>query len=163
MDKSTPRAQALAGKVASVFKRRSNLPSTAGPPPYILSRRCRFERLLSLVTLTPLLLLSIPALTLKAYSYSFIESNTEMGFYLVDEKTGEAMQDALVAALPLKVYRVPEKLVLVVAMISILLSLLHLGYLAWDWKTCIRVSQPYIGTGRKHSNKSTDSNSRLPS
>lgn len=140
MDNITPRTQAFARKAASVFKRRNDVNSTALPPPYTLSRQSRSERLLSIITLTLLLLLSVPALALKAYSYSFIESNVEMGFYLVNEQTGEAMEDALVAALPHNVFRVAEKLVLVVAMTSILLSLIHLAFVAWDWRACVRVS-----------------------
>lgn len=162
MEKITPRIQAFA---SSVFKRRNmsanDMSQDARPPPYVLSRQCRFERLLSLVTLTLLLMLSIPALALKAYSYSFIESNMEMGFYLVNEETGKVAEDALVAALPLHLFRVPEKLVLVVAMISILLSMLHLIYVACDWKACMRVSGPYIVGNILHPNRATDSDSRL--
>lgn len=163
MEKITPRIQALA---SSIFKRRNDMSANdmsqdARPPPYVLSRQCRFERLVTLVTLTLLLILSIPALALKAYSYSFIESNMEMGFYLVNEQTGKAMEDALVAALPLHLFRVPEKLVLVVAMISILLSMLHLIFVVCDWKACMRVSGPYIVGNILHPNRATDSDSRL--
>ena len=108
MEKITPRFQAFA---SLVFKRRSDMSANALPPPYVLSRRCRFERLFSLVSLTLLLMLSIPALALKAYSYSFIESNMEMGFYLVNEQTGKTMEDALVAALPLHLFRVSDPIV----------------------------------------------------
>lgn len=131
----------ITNKIALVFKRRNNMSSNDQPPPYKLDHRCRFERVVSVTTLTLLLLFSIPTLALKAYSYSFIESNVEMGFYLINEQTGETQMDALVAALPLNIFRVPEKLVLVVSMISILLSLIHLAFIIWDWRTCLRVSQ----------------------
>lgn len=163
MDKITARNEALAGKIASVFKRRNKMSATAQPPPYILDRHCRFERLISVATITLLLLLSIPALALKAYSYSFIESNVEMGFYLVDEQTGETQTNALVAALPLNIFRVPEKLVLVVSMVSILLSIIHLAFIAWDWKTCLRVSYLHTWQRESRADNHSDPNQRFPS
>ncbi|KAF1926152.1 uncharacterized protein M421DRAFT_40695, partial [Didymella exigua CBS 183.55] len=95
----------------------------------------RLSRFLSVISLTLLLLLSIPTLVLKAFGYNFIEINAEMGFYLVnDEGQGKPADNGLVAALPHNLFRVPEKLVLVVAMLNILLSMAHLGFLVWDWR-----------------------------
>ncbi|KAH6639819.1 hypothetical protein C7974DRAFT_139343 [Boeremia exigua] len=138
MDKINSRGQAL---VSRVFKRSSNDSSMDAPPPYNDSRQYRSMRLLSTVALALLLLLSIPALALKTYSYSFIESNSGMGFYLVDAETQVPdARDILVAALPSNLFRVPEKLVLVVAMLNILLSMAHLAFVAWDWR-CGRRTQ----------------------
>jgi hypothetical protein len=150
MNKITSKVQAVVGKV----KRRNSTAPSAGPPPYIHDRTYRLSRILSVVLLTLLLLLSIPALTLKVYGYNFIEINGEMGFYLVNNETpgpgeGNHMGDALVAALPHSLFRVPEKLVLVVAMLNILLSMAHLGFVAWDWKAARRVGslQPEHANG----------------
>lgn len=143
MNKVTPQVQAIASKFSSDFMHRNNVSSTVNPPPSDDDRRYRLARLLSVVSLTLLLLLSIPALILKAYSYSFIESNAEMGFYLVnDEVQGEPEGENLVAALPHNLFCAPGKIVLVVAMLNILLSMSHLAFVAWDWKICRRVSRP---------------------
>ncbi|KAJ4994180.1 hypothetical protein SVAN01_00009 [Stagonosporopsis vannaccii] len=128
-------SQAFAGKFSSIIKQRSNPSSTIAPGIHNHNRQYRSIRLLSTLLLSLLLLLSVPALALKAYSYSFIESNIEMGFYLINNENQMAVQaETLVAALPLNLFRVPEKLVLVVAMLNILLSMAHLAFVAWDWK-----------------------------
>lgn len=137
MNKITSKVQAIVGKVKGCY----NVSPSVDPPPYIHDRTYRLSRLLSVVSLTLLLLLSIPALVLKAYSYNFIEINAEMGFYLVNEEVqGEPAGDNLVAALPHNLFRVPEKIVLVVAMLNIVLSMAHLVFVAWDWKAGRRVS-----------------------
>jgi hypothetical protein len=137
MNKVTSKVQAVVGKVKG---RNSTIPSV-NPPPYVHDRTYRVSRLLSVVLLTLLLLLAIPALVLKAYGYNFIELNAEMGFYLVNNgAAGDPVGDNLVAALPHNLFRVPEKLVLVVAMLNILLSMAHLGFVVWDWRTGRRVS-----------------------
>jgi len=140
MNRITSRVQAVIGKVRG---RNSSTPN-ANPPPYIHDRTYRVSRLLSVVLLTLLLLLSIPALALKVYGYNFIEINGEMGFYLVAKEApgpgeGNHMGDSLVAALPHNLFHVPEKFVLVVAMLNILLSMAHLGFVAWDWKAARHV------------------------
>jgi hypothetical protein len=141
MNKLAPPIQATARKISSIFRPRSNAPSSVRPPPYSDDRHDRLSRLVSAASLTLLLLLSISTLVLKAYSYSFIESNVEMGFYLVnDEVQGAPQSENLVAALPLSLFRVPERLVLVVAMLNILLNLGHLSFVAWDWRFGRRVS-----------------------
>ncbi|KAL1600225.1 hypothetical protein SLS59_005849 [Nothophoma quercina] len=140
MNKVTSQLKGMASKFTSIFSRHNTTPSV-NPPPYTDDRHYRLVRLLSVVSLTLLLLLSIPVLVLKAYSYSFIESNAEMGFYLAnDEVQDEPEGQNLVAALPHNLFRVPEKLVLVVSMLNILLSLAHLAFVAWDWKARRRVS-----------------------
>lgn len=141
MNTITSKVQAVVGKVKG---RNSTTPST-NPPPYIHDRTYRISRLLSVVLLTLLLSLTVPALVLKAYGYNFIEINAEMGFYLVNtEIPGQPQQMGgnLVAALPHNLFRVPEKLVLVVAMLNILLGLAHLGFVAWDWRAGRRVRYP---------------------
>lgn len=131
--------QAFASRLLSIFEKRNRGSSTNASPPYNDNRQHRYTRLLSTVSLTLLLFLSIPALALKAYSYSFIESNVEMGFYLVDAEFPNATEgETLVAALPYNLFRVPEKVVLVVAMLNILLSMAHLAFIAWDWNVSRR-------------------------
>ncbi|KAF9693454.1 hypothetical protein EKO04_008409 [Ascochyta lentis] len=135
MDKATLRVQAITGKISTLLKPHNDASPTGSPPLNSDNRHYRSLRLASVVSLTLLLLLSIPTLVLKAYSYSFIESNAEMGFYLVNNKTqGMPAGEVLVAALPHNIFRVPEKLILVVAMLNILLSLAHLAFVVWDWK-----------------------------
>ncbi|KAJ8116837.1 hypothetical protein OPT61_g1820 [Boeremia exigua] len=135
MNDISSQSKASAAGFLSIFKQRNKKPSKIAPQSYNDNRQCRSMRLLSIASLSILLLLSIPTLALKAYSYSFIESNAEMGFYLMTEgmpkPTGE---EVLVAALPHNLFRVPEKLVLVVAMLNILLSMAHLAFVAWEWK-----------------------------
>lgn len=141
MDGQGPQSQMMASKISSIFKHRRNEPTIAVTGSYVQDSKYRLMRLLSTLSLTLLLLLSIPALALKAYSYSFIEMNVEMGFYLVNSENQMAVQgETLVAALPLNLFRVPEKLVLVVAMLNILLSTAHLAFVAWDWRSGRRVS-----------------------
>ena len=131
----------MASKISSIFKHRSNTPTTSATGSYVQESKYRSMQLLSTLSLTLLLLLSIPALALKAYSYSFVEMNVEMGFYLVNSENQAAVQgETLVAALPLNLFRVPEKLVLVVAMLNVLLSTAHLAFIAWDWRSGRRVS-----------------------
>ncbi|KAJ4344958.1 hypothetical protein N0V95_006071 [Ascochyta clinopodiicola] len=135
MNKVTPRVQAIADKISTLLKPHRNATPAVNPPPYSDDHQYRLVRLASVVSLTLLLLLSIPTLVLKAYSYSFIESNAEMGFYLADGGIqGVPKSQTLVAALPHYIFRVPEKLVLIVAMLNILLSMAHLAFVAWDWK-----------------------------
>ena len=154
--------QAVISKIASTNKRRNDAKSTIEPPPYKDDRHYRLSRLLSLSTLTLLLLFSIPALILKAYSYNFIESNAEMGFYLVNEGQGDSDEKNLIAALPHNLFRVPEKLVLVVAVLNILLSIAHLIFVAWDWKSGKKVGcLQTIDTGLA-ANGQLDTNARLP-
>lgn len=127
---------------------RNNTAPHDNPPPYAHDYTYRLSRVLSVVFLMLLFLLSIPAVVLKAYSYSFIETNAEMGFYLVnDEAQGKLSGDVLVAALPHNLFRVPEKIVLVVGMLNIFLSMAHLRFIARDWKAgrwvCL-ASKPYV-------------------
>lgn len=147
MNKVAPRVQAFARKFSATVKPHNSTSPTENPPPYSDDSRCRAFRLFSVGSLTLLLLLSIPTLVLKAYSYSFIESNAEMGFYLTNNQTqGGSEGGMLVAALPLSLFRMPEKLVLVVAMLNILLSMAHLAFVAWDWKAGRRVGQLDMST-----------------
>lgn len=141
MNRVTPRVQAITGKISTITTPLNDTNAADNPPPYKDDRHYRILRLTSVASLMLLLLLSIPALVLKAYSYSFIESNAEMGFYLVnDEVQTEPEGESLVAALPLNLFRIPEKLVLVVAMLNILLSMARLAFVAWHWKAGRRVS-----------------------
>lgn len=163
MIKVTPQIKTIAGRISSIFKPRNSAPPAAKPPPYNDDRHYRLLRLTSVASFTLLILLSIPALVLKAYSYSFIESNAEMGFYLVNgEIPGEPQGQILVTALPDHLFRVPEKLVLVVAMLNLLLSMAQLAFLAWDWKTGRRVSclcHPKVGS---RTDCKADTDTRFP-
>lgn len=141
MSKVASQFKTFVDKITSNTRLRKNAPTDVNPPTYSDNRHYRLSRLVSVASLTLLLLLSIPALVLKAYSYTFIESNAEMGFYLAnDQVQGEPEGEYLVAALPQHLFRVPEKLLLVVAMLSVLLSMTHLAFVAWDWKAGKRVS-----------------------
>jgi hypothetical protein len=163
VDKVMPRFQATVDKLSSMFASPNNATSISRPPPYNDDRQYRLSRLISVASLTVLLLLSIPSLVLKAYSYSFVESNVEMGFYLVnDEVQGEPEGQNLVAALPLSLFRVPEKLALIVAMLNILLSMAHLAFIAWDWRAGRRVSRPRLIVNPQLTDI-PDSNPRFPS
>jgi hypothetical protein len=81
-------------------------------------------RLLSIIFLILLLFLSTAALILKANTFSFIEMNREMGFFLeMPEFEGDPEKQPLVAALPLRLYRVSEKIILIMSGLNILLSM----------------------------------------
>jgi hypothetical protein len=87
-----------------------------------------------------LLLLSTAALILKANTFSFIEINKEMGFFLeMPEFEGDPEKQPLVAALPLSLYRVSEKIILITSGLNILLTMGHLGLIAINWKSAQRV------------------------
>lgn len=156
--------QAVVNRITPTYRQRVDAKKASGTPPYKDDRHYRLSRLLSLLALTLLLLFSIPALILKAYSYNFIESNAEMGFYLVkDDGKGELDEQSLVAALPHNIFRMPEKLVLVVAVLNILLSIAHLTFVTWDWKSGKRVSYfQTLDTGFA-TNGQSDTNACLPS
>ena len=97
-------------------------------------------RLLSTLFLIPLLLLSAATLILKANTFSFIEMNKEMGFFLeMPEFEGDPEKQPLVAALPLRLYRVSEKIILIMSGLNIILSMGHLGLIAINWKSAQRV------------------------
>jgi hypothetical protein len=132
--------QALVSKATSSFRpRKKDSTSTSlsfshgGPYNQTL-------RLLSIIFLILLLFLSTAALILKANTFSFIEMNREMGFFLeVPEFEGDPEKQPLVAALPLSLYRVSEKIILIMSGLNILLSMGHLGLIAINWKTAQRV------------------------
>jgi hypothetical protein len=132
--------QALVSKVTSSFRPRkkdstSTSPSLSHGGPYNQTLR-----LLSIIFLVFLLLLSTAALILKANTFSFIEMNREMGFFLeMPEFMGDPEKQPLVAALPLRLYRVSEKIILIMSSLNILLSMGHLGLIAINWKTAQRV------------------------
>jgi hypothetical protein len=163
MNKAMSRVQAITGKISSLLKHHNNASSFLNSPTNSDDRHLRLSRLISVVSLTLLLLLSVPTLVLKAYSYSFIESNAEMGFYLVnDEAQGVPEGEVLVAALPHNIYRAHEKLVLIVAMLNALLSMAHLGFVVWDWKAGRRVSYLCHLHVQSEFNQPLDTYTRLP-
>jgi hypothetical protein len=132
--------QALLAKATSSLRPRQQASTSTGLSSSHGAQYNHTLRLLSIVFLTFLLLLSTTTLILKANTFSFIEMNREMGFFLESSDPNvDPSTMPLVAALPSHLYRVSEKIILVTAGTNILLSMGHLGLIGINWKTAQRV------------------------
>jgi hypothetical protein len=130
----------IAVKVTSLFQpQKKEIPMFNQP----LASACphhRISRILYAISLSLLVALSIPVVTLKALTYSFIEDNRDMGFvFETTEDDGGAGMSVVMAALPRQLHQAPAKLALVAAVLSIFSGFAHLGFVAVDWKTGKRV------------------------
>jgi len=135
----------IADKVTSLFQPHKNESPMFNKPMASGCPHHRLSRILYAVFLPVLILISIPVVTLKAMTYSFIEDNRDMGFmFETTERDGEAGETVVMAALPRMLYHAPAKLALVAAVLSICLSAAHLGFVAVDWKTPKRVCTLHI-------------------
>jgi hypothetical protein len=130
----------IADKVTSLFQAQKkpdpmfNRPLASGCPHH------RMSRILNAVFLSFLILLSIPVITLKALTYSFIEENRDMGFvFETTEEGGGPGISVVLAALPRMLHQAPAKLALVAAVLSISLGIAHLGFVLVDWREGKRV------------------------
>lgn len=132
--------QALVAKVTSSLRPRQKTSTSTGLSSNYGGQCNQTLRILSIIFLAFLLVLSTAALILKANTFSFIEMNREMGFFLeMPEAQGDPSKQPLVAALPLRLFRVSEKIILFASGFNILLSMGHLGLIAINWKTAQRV------------------------
>lgn len=134
----------IAGKATSLFQPRKD----ASPSPMFnrplnsASPHHSIARILYAIFLTLLVLISIPLVTFKAMTYSFIEDNRSQGFmFEATERKGNESVSIVMAALPRMLYQAPAKFTLVAAVISIFLGVAHLGFICEDWKTGKRVSK----------------------
>jgi hypothetical protein len=135
----------IADKVTSLFQPQKkshpifNRPLASGCPHH------RMSRTLHAVFLSFLVLLSIPVITLKALTYTFIEDNRDTGFVFktTEEDEGPGILVVL-AALPRMLHHAPAKLALVAAVVSITLGIAHLGFVLVDWKDGNRVCSFYL-------------------
>ncbi|KAL1797222.1 hypothetical protein ACET3X_003828 [Alternaria dauci] len=125
-----------ANKVTSLFRSKKDPPPVFNQP--LNTSSCphhRIARLLYSVFLSLLLIISIPVITLKALTYSFIEDNRMMGFtFQTTRKNGELGEAIVMAALPRMLYAIPAKLAIIAATLSICLAAAHLGFVGTDWK-----------------------------
>lgn len=129
----------IAGKATSLFHPHKDSPMFNRPIDSA-SPHHRLSRILYAISLTLLILISIPVITLKAMTYSFIEDNRKSGFmFETTEMDGDQPVAVVMAALPRMLYHAPAKLALVAAVISIFLSAAHLALVIVDWKLGKRV------------------------
>lgn len=100
----------------------------------------RMSRILFAITLSLLIAISIPVIALKAITYSFSETNRDMGFiFETTEDDGGASTKVVMAALPRVLYLTPAKIALIAAVLSIFTGIGHLGFVIVDWKDGRRV------------------------
>lgn len=98
------------------------------------------SRMLFAVTLSFLVAIAIPMVTLKALTYSFIEENRDTGFmFQTTEEDGSTGTPIILAALPRMLHHAPAKLALVAAVLCIFAGVSHLGFVIVDWKDGKRV------------------------
>jgi hypothetical protein len=100
----------------------------------------RVSRILFAISLSLLIGISIPVITLKIMSYTFIDTNQDMGFtFETTEDDGGAGIKLVMAALPRMLYLTPHKITLIAAVLSIFTGIGHLGFVLVDWKDGRRV------------------------
>jgi hypothetical protein len=154
----------IAEKVTSIFHPRTKTSPVFNQP--LNTTSCphhRISRLLYSISLTILLIIAIPVMTLKAMTYSFIEDNRMTGFtFKTTERDGEPGESIVMAALPKMLYPVPAKLALVAAAISILLGAAHLGFVGIDWKNGKRVRTPLPQAKESIADETIDAKLRFP-
>lgn len=140
MKKVEFRLPPLANKVSTMFQPQKkpvpmfNQPLPSGCPHH------RMSRILYAVTLSFLIAIAIPMVTLKALTYSFIEENRDTGFmFETTEEDGSTGTPIILAALPRMLHHAPAKLALVAAVLCIFAGVAHLGFVVVDWKDGKRV------------------------
>jgi hypothetical protein len=100
----------------------------------------RMSRILFAVSLSLLIAVAIPVITLKAITYSFLDMNQDTGFiFETTEEDGGAGMKIVMAALPRMLFLTPAKIALVAAVLSIFSAMAHLGFVVVDWKDGKRV------------------------
>jgi hypothetical protein len=100
----------------------------------------RMSRILFAISLSLLVAISIPVITLKIMNYTFIDTNHDMGFiFETTEDDGGAGMKVVMAALPRMLYLTPQKITLIAAVSSIFTCIGHLGFVIVDWKDGRRV------------------------
>lgn len=136
MKKAAFSIPSIASKAASLFKLRKDASTMFNQPFDNVCPHYRIARILYAVFLTLLILISIPVITLKAKTYSFIEENRNTGFvFETTEKDGEQGISLIMAALPRVLYHAPAKLALITAVLSLFLGAAHLGFVGVDWRS----------------------------
>jgi hypothetical protein len=135
----------IAVKVTSLFQPQKKEAPMFNRP---LDNACphhRISRILYAISLSLLVGISIPVVTLKALTYAFAEDNRNTGFvFETTEEDGGPGMSVIMAALPRKLHHVPAKIALIAAVLSIFSGLAHLGFVIVDWKTGKRVSQHFV-------------------
>jgi hypothetical protein len=92
------------------------------------------------ISLSLLVAISIPVITLKIMNYTFIDTNHDMGFiFETTEDDGGAGMKVVMAALPRMLYLTPQKITLIAAVSSIFTCIGHLGFVIVDWQDGRRV------------------------
>ena len=102
----------------------------------------RRSRILFAISLSLLIAITIPVISLKAVTYSFLDTNIQTGFmFQTTEDDGSPGPQIVMAALPRMLFLTPAKIALVAALMSIFSAAAHLGFVAVDWKEGKRVSK----------------------
>lgn len=136
----------VADRVTSLLKlRKSASPIFNRPRNTNACPHHRRARILYAIFLSISLFAAIPVVALKALTYSFINLNQTRGFtFQTTENNGKPGFDVVLAALPETLQQIPANMALVVAVISISLTLTHLSFVICDWKSGKRVSPENI-------------------
>ncbi|KAI8934344.1 hypothetical protein NX059_009080 [Plenodomus lindquistii] len=132
----------VTGKISSLLHSQKDASTKAVSPVFnkpVNTSACphhRLARRIYLVSLTILLLISVPVVVLEALSFNFVEDNRSTGFmFETTEKDGAPGVKVVMAALPRRLQLAPSKMALVAAVFSIFLSVAHLGLVGSDWNT----------------------------
>lgn len=164
MKKAAFSIPSIASKAASLFKLRKDASTMFNQPFDNVCPHYRIARILYAVFLTLLILISIPVITLKAKTYSFIEENRNTGFvFETTEKDGEQGISLIMAALPRVLYHAPAKLALITAVLSLFLGAAHLGFVGVDWRSGKRVLHFSLNLADQETNNPSDTNICLSS
>ncbi|KAF2845731.1 hypothetical protein T440DRAFT_493157 [Plenodomus tracheiphilus IPT5] len=130
----------VTNKFSSLLHPRKDISTTQISPVFnkpINTSACphhRLARILYLISLALLLLMAIPVVLLEALSYSFVEDNRSQGFmFETTERDGAPGVEVVMAALPRMLQQAPAKMALVAAVLTILLSTAHMGFVGFDW------------------------------
>jgi hypothetical protein len=100
----------------------------------------RRSRILFAISLSLLIAITIPVISLKAVTYTFLDTNVETGFMFETTEDDRSPGPKIVmAALPRMLFLTPAKIALVAALMSIFSAVAHLGFVAVDWKEGKRV------------------------
>ncbi|KAL5120161.1 hypothetical protein ACEQ8H_001987 [Pleosporales sp. CAS-2024a] len=137
MKKVDIKLPAVAIKVTSLLrttKKPTPVPMFNQPLPSACPHH-RMSRILFAISLSFLVAMSIPVITLKAISYNFLSMNQDTGFvFQTTGDNGEAGIKVIMAALPRFLFLTPTKIILIAAVVIVVSASAHLGFVILDWK-----------------------------
>lgn len=136
MEKIKLNLQSLLAKIKSLVRSKQHV--SPGFNQSLDANSCphhRNARRLYSASLLTLFIMALLVITLKGMTYSFFEDNGMTGF-VFETTTGENAGEKIdMAALPLMLYTLPTKLIIIIAAISLSVAGAHLGLVIVDWKS----------------------------